>query len=151
MAFVGEVDVKLTEMVDIEDVINNEPIYSKYMLSFISEQFGIGLTEGVFRQRLLMCVIKELLEEKGIFVVRNGDDLMIKGGKLSVSIATKSITSVLIHTGLNILSEGAPVKAAGLQSELGITDIKEFALEVMKRYSEEIDDIILAGTKVRGV
>ena len=151
VSFVGECDVKLSEMVDIEDVINNEPIYSKYMLSFISEQFGIGLTEGVLRQRLLICKIKELLEERGFFAVRNGDDLIINGGKLSVSIATKSVTSVLIHTGLNIISDGAPVKAAGLQSDLGITDIKEFAIEVMKRYTEEIDDIILSGTKVRGV
>lgn len=151
VAFVGECEVKLTEMVDIEDVINNEPIYSKYMLSFISEQFGIGLTEGVFRQRLLICIIKELLEERGVFVIRNGDDLMIDNKKLSVSIATKSVTSILIHTGLNILSEGAPVEASGLKSELGISDIKEFAHEVMKRYSEEIEDIVLAGTKVRGV
>ena len=151
VAFTGECEVKLTEMVDIEDVINNEPIYSKYMLSFITEQFGINLVEGVLRQRLLICIIKELLEERGIFVVRNGDDLMIDGKKLSVSIATKSITSVLIHTGLNILSENAPVKACGLESELGITDIKEFGLEVMKRYSEELDDINLASAKVRGV
>ncbi len=151
IAFRGECKVDLTEMVDIEDVINNEPIYSKYMLSFITEQFGISLSEGVFRQRLLMCIIKELLEEKGIFVVRNGDDLMIDGRKLSVSIATKSMTSVLIHTGLNILSEGAPVKASGLTSELGIENIKEFGEEVMKRYSEELQDIELACTKVRGV
>ena len=151
VAFIGECKVDLSEMVDIEDVINNEPIYSKSMLSFISEQFGIGLTEGVLRQRLLMCVIKELLEERGIFVVRNGDDLMINDKKLSVSIATKSITSVLIHTGLNIISEGAPVKAAGLTSELGINDIKDFAMEIMKRYSEELEDIYFAGTKVRGV
>ena len=151
VAFIGECEVKLTEMVDIEDVINNEPIYSKSMLSFISEQFGIGLTEGVFRQRLLICIIKELLEEKGVFVVRNGDDLMINGKKLSVSIATKSITSILIHTGLNIISEGAPVAASGLASELGITDIKEFAVEVMNRYVDEIEDIKLASTKVRGV
>ena len=151
VAFMGECDVKLTEMVDIEDVINNEPIYSKYMLSFISEQFGIGLVEGVLRQRLLMTIIKELLEARGIFVVRNGDDLMINERKLSVSIATKSITSVLIHTGLNILSEGAPVKAAGLESELGIKDVREFALEVMDRYAAELTDIVLASTKVRGV
>ena len=151
VAFLGECKVDLTEMVDIEDVINNEPIYSKYMLSFITEQFGVNLSEGVFRQRLLICIIKELLEERGIFVVRNGDDLMIDGRKLSVSIATKSTTSILIHTGLNILSEGAPVKASGLTSELGITDVKEFAIEVMKRYSEEIEDILLATTKVRGV
>ncbi len=151
VAFIGECEVKLTEMVDIEDVINNEPIYSKLMLSFITEQFGVELSEGVFRQRLLMCIIKEILEERGVFVVRNGDDLMINGRKLSVSIATKSITSVLIHTGLNILSEGAPVKASGLKSELGIEDIKEFAQEVMKRYAEELEDIKLATTKVRGV
>ena len=151
VAFIGECEVKLTEMVDIEDVLNNEPIYSKSMLSFISEQFGVGLVEGVFRQRLLICIIKELLEEKGIFVVRNGDDLMINNKKLSVSIATKSITSVLIHTGLNIISEGAPVAASGLTSELGISDIKNFALEVMARYAEELNDIKLAATKVRGV
>ena len=151
VAFQGECEVKLTEMVDIEDVINNEPIYSKYMLSFITEQFGINLSEGVFRQRLLVTIIKELLEEKGIFVKRNGDDLIIDGKKLSVSIATKSVTSVLIHTGLNILSEGAPVSASGLTSELGITDTKAFALEVMKRYTEELDDIQYACTKVRGV
>jgi hypothetical protein len=151
VAFKGECKVDLNEMVDIEDVINNEPIYSKLMLSFISEQFGIGLTEGVLRQRLLMSIIKELLEERGIFVIRKGDDLMIDGKKLSVSIATKSITSVLIHTGLNILSEGAPVKASGLTSELGIEDIENFAKEVMKRYAAEIDDIKSAATKVRGV
>ena len=151
VAFCGECEVKLTEMVDIEDVINNEPIYSKSMLSFISEQFGIDLIEGVFRQRLLICIIKELLEEKGVLVVRNGDDLMVNNRKLSVSIATKSITSILIHTGLNIISEGAPVEASGLLSELGIEDIKSFAIEVMNKYTHELKDIQLASTKVRGV
>ena len=151
VAFTGECEVCLSEMVDIEDVINDEPIYSKNMLSFITEQFGINLSEGVLRQRLLISIIKELLEERGIFVKRNGDDLIINGGKLSVSIATKSPTSVLIHTGLNIVSEGAPVKACGLTSDLNINDIKEFANEVMTKYSDEIDDILLATTKVRGV
>ena len=151
VAFVGECEVKLTEMVDIEDVINNEPIYSKSMLSFITEQFNVNLIEGVFRQRLLICIIKEELEKRGIFVVRNGDDLTIDGKKLTVSIATKSHNSILIHTGINILSEGAPVKACGLTSELGINDIKDFGMAIMKRYSDEIDDIILASTKVRGV
>ena len=151
VAFCGECEVKLTEMVDIEDVINNEPIYSKNMLSFITEQFNVNLVEGVFRQRLLICIIKEELEKRGIFVVRNGDDLMINGAKLSVSIATKSHNSVLIHTGLNIDSAGAPVRASGLTSDLGIVDIKEFGNTIMQRYSDEVDDIILASTKVRGV
>ncbi len=151
VAFCGECEVKLPEMVDIEDVINNEPIYSKYMLSFISEQFNIGLVEGVFRQRLLMCCIKEALENRGFLVTRSGDDLFVNNKKLTVSIATKSMTSVLIHTGVNILSEGAPIEVSALKSDLGITNIKDFAIEVMKNYSEEIDDIVLASTKVRGV
>lgn len=64
----GECEVKLTEMVDIEDVINNEPIYSKYMLSFITEQFNVELVEGVFRQRLLVTCIKEALERRGFLL-----------------------------------------------------------------------------------
>lgn len=151
VAFIGECDVKLSEMVDIEDVINNEPIYSKSMLNFISEQFNVGLVEGVFRQRLLICIIKEALERRGFKIRRNGDDLFVNDKKLTVSIATKSLTSILIHTGINIISDGAPVKASGLTTDLHITDIKEFAGEVLSKYSEELDDIVLASTKVRGV
>jgi len=151
VAFVGECEVKLSEMVDIEDVINNEPIYSKSMLSFISEQFNVGLVQGVFRQRLLICIIKEALEKRGIKVTRSGDDLYVNDKKLTVSIATKSLTSILIHTGININSEGAPVKACGLSNDLGITDIEDFANEILKNYAEELDDIVMASTKVRGV
>ena len=78
-------------------------------------------------------------------------DLFYERKKLTVSIATKSINSILIHTGINIDSEGAPVKASGLTSELGITDIKELANEILEKYSQEISDIIMASTKVRGV
>ena len=151
VAFIGECEVNLNEMVDIEDVINNEPIYSKNMLSFISEQFGINLVEGVLRQRLLICTIKEVLETRGIDVIRRGDDLFVNDKKLTVSIATKSATSILIHTGINIDSNGAPVKACGLSNDLGLFDIEDIATEVMTRYSEELEDIVLASTKVRGV
>lgn len=152
VAFCGECEVKLTEMVDIEDVINNEPIYSKNMLSFIVEHFNIGLVEGVTRQRLLICIIKEALEEKlnaNFEVIRKGDDLFIEGKKLSVSIATKSLTSVLMHVGINIDPTDAPVEAIGLDY-LKILDIKGFAQTIMVKYSQEIDDIILASTKVIG-
>lgn len=151
VAFCGECDVKLSEMVDIEDVINNEPIYSKYMLSFITEQFNIGLVEGVLRQRLLMTIIKETIEDYGFVVKRSGDDLFVNDKKLSVSIATKSFNSVLIHTGLNIVSEGAPIAVSGLESDLGIKNIKEFASRIMEKYTHELEDIKLASTKVRGV
>lgn len=155
VSFCGECEVKLTEMVDIEDVINNEPIYSKSMLSFIVEHFNIGLVEGVIRQRLLICIIKEVLESllttynSPLTVTRSGDDLFVGDKKLSVSIATKTLTSVLIHLGINIDATGAPVNASDLNS-LGISDIKGFSEKVMVKYSQEIDDIILASTKVIG-
>ena len=87
VAFCGECDVKLTEMVDIEDVINNEPIYSKSMLSFIIEHFNIGLVEGVIRQRLLISIIKELLTRKfyGELVIK------IEAGNIIIVRKTENI------------------------------------------------------------
>ena len=150
VAFIGEVDVDLSEMVDIEDVINNEPIYSKKMLNFIIEQFNCSLEQMVWTQRLFMSIIKECLEKRGAKIIRDGDDLFFEGRKLSVSIATKSITSCLIHTGLNIIKEGAPIEVSDL-TEIGILDIKQFALEVMEKFNQENKSIKEATCKVRGV
>lgn len=150
VAFIGECEVHLTEMVDVEDVINNEPIYSKQMINFICETFNIGLVEGVLRQRLLITTIKEVLEkEYNIKVLRDGDDLFINDKKLSVSIATKSATSVLIHTGVNIDPTGAPISASGLNSIEGLNP-KEFAKKVIEKYAFEVEDIVMATTKVSG-
>ncbi|MBE7705135.1 MAG: DUF366 family protein [Cyanobacteria bacterium SIG29] len=153
VAFIGECEVDLSHMVDIEDVINDEPIYSKLMLSFIEENFNSSLVEMVYKQRLLVTITKELIERKNpsVKIIRNGDDLYIGEKKLSVSIATKSITSSLIHFGLNIDADGAPVNAADLIKDAKIHNIKEFALEIMKTYSEEVSDINNAACKVRGV
>lgn len=153
IAFCGECEVKLTEMVDIEDVINNEPIYSLNMLSIIVEHFGIPLIEGVFRQRLLITILKELIESEfpNANIKRNGDDIFLNGKKLTVSIATKSITSVLIHVGININPEGAPVDAAGLSTDLTVTDYKKFATDLLDKYKNELDSIQNAACKVRGV
>ena len=149
VSFIGEVDVGLDEMVDIEDVINNEPIYSQSMLNFIIEQFDIDLTAMVVAQRLFISIIKDVLEEYGVSVRRSGDDLFYQNRKLSVSIATKSVTSCLIHTALNIIKDGAPVEASDL-SEMGISDYKQFALKIMDKYKNEYEDIKLATYKVRG-
>lgn len=150
VAFEGEVDVKIDNMVDIEDVINVEPIYSKKMLNFIVEIFEIPLKQGVLIQRLLITTIKENLEKRGIIIKREGDDLFFEGRKLSVSIATKSLTSCLIHTGLNIEKEGAPIEVATLK-DFNIADIKKFANDVMKDFSDELLSIDNAVSKVRGV
>lgn len=155
VAFVGPCNVDLSEMVDIEDVKNVAPIYSPLMLHVIVEFFAGDLHQTVYRQRLLIVTAKELLEtltERR--VTRKGDDLYLPradgtSGKLSVSIATQSITSTLIHTGFNIETEGTPVATVGL-AELGV-DAAAFAAELLRRYADEVEDIWLARCKVRGV
>jgi len=150
VAFVGPVEVKLTEMVDVEDVINNEPISSDKMLNFIIEDFEVSLHHMVSNQRLFICIIKEVLEEYGFKIIRSGDDLFYEGKKLSVSIATKSLTSSLVHTALNVVSSGTPIETAAL-NDMGIVDIKEFALKILNRFVFEIEDMNFAKSKVRGV
>lgn len=154
VGFCGECDVKITEMVDIEDILDNSPIYSKKMLHFIIEHFNMELTEGVVRQRLFINIIREKILEhmpEGSKIFRDGDDLFYKEKKLSVSIAAKSINSVLIHTGLNIISEGAAIDASGLSSDMGLQNIYELGKNIIESYAKECDNIILATTKVRGV
>lgn len=154
VAFIGECDVKITEMVDIEDVIENSPIYSQKMLNFIIEHFNIGLIEGVVRQRLLMNIIREQILKylpKESEIIRNGDDLFYNGKKLTVSIAGKSINSVLIHTGINIISENAAIEASGLTSDMGLKNIYDLGKDIVDAYALECDNMLLASTKVRGI
>ncbi|GAB4420028.1 MAG: DUF366 family protein [Anaerolineae bacterium] len=154
-AFTGPCRVDLSEMVDLVDVKAAAPIYSPLMLHCIAEFFQTDLELAVYRQRLLIVTAKELLEEMtGQQVQRRGDDLYLPRrdgtpGKLSVSIATVSPTSTLIHTGFNIETEGTPVPTIGL-TELGV-DIPAFAAELLHRYAAEVQDIWLARCKVRAV
>lgn len=151
VSFIGEVDVPIDNMVDVEDKINNEPIYAKSMLNFIIEHFDYSIKEIAFAQILLIQTIREVfLDDYNVNLIRKGDDLFYNGRKLSVSIATKSTVSGLIHTALNIDCSGAPVKASDI-NEINIKDIKELAKKIMKRYTDNIEKINFAITKVRGV
>ena len=155
VVFRGPCRVELSEMVDLEDVKADAPIYSPLMLHCIAEFFQTDLEMAVYRQRLLIITAKELLETlTNRPVRRQGDDLYLARadgtpGKLSVSIATASPTSTLIHTGFNIETEGTPVPTAGL-ADLGL-DVAAFAADLLSRYAAEIEDIHLARCKVRAV
>jgi hypothetical protein len=51
---------------------------------------------------------------------------------------------------LNITTEGTPVKAAGLE-ELGVEDVDKFAVEVARRFIEEMKNVKMDASKVRPV
>lgn len=152
VAFRGPCHVELTEMVDLADVKEEAHIYSEEMLHFIVEHFDLDLEKTVTRQRLLIAIIKEQLEKTNpqLRLTRQGDDLYWGAKKLSVSIATLSPVSTLIHVGLNIISDNTPVLTVGLK-ELGLESIENFAQLITKSYLEEIESIYLARCKVRGV
>lgn len=151
VSFIGPCDVNLDHLVDLEDVKRKAPIYSESMLHFIVEHFEDDLKTVICYQRLLISLIQqELIEScEGLVLRRQGDDLFDEHHKLTVSIATASTTSCLIHTGINIISDNTPVPTKGLKDY----GVNEFALAtgVMNRYRVEMEGIKKARAKVRGV
>lgn len=150
VAFIGRVEVDADKMFDLKDVRERESIYSPRMLSFIVEHFDTDLEKAIYRQFILIMAIKEELEIREIQMQRIGDDLYLDRAKLSVSIATSTVVSTVIHAGLNIETLGTPVKTIGLH-ELGITDVSSFAENVMLRYKHELERIYEARCKARGI
>jgi uncharacterized protein len=151
VAFRGSVEVNLTEMVDIEDVINKEPIASDGMLSFIIEVFDQTLAGMVCLQRLFTAILQDELNSRllQLAVSRSGDDLFFKGRKLSVSIATVSPLSAMIHMALNIKPTGAPVSISCLD-EMGI-DWHDFAEKILAKLTEEYESMQFARVKVNWI
>jgi hypothetical protein len=151
IAFIGPVDVSLAEMVDIEDVLLKDKISSDEMLSFIIEIFHLDLIGTICLQRLFMSIICDELNSrlKGNKVRREGDDLFFNEKKLSVSIATVSPISSLIHSALNIKPSGAPVPISCLE-EMGM-EASGFAKVVMDRFCLEFESMEFARVKVNWV
>ncbi len=151
VAFIGGCRVDGESLVDLEDREAGDFIEAEMMLHFIGEHFAVGPREMNLRLRLLVAIVRELLE--GIAAVtgieRRGDDLFIGDRKLSVAIATVSPVSGLMHLGINIDPSGAPVEAVGLE-ELDV-DPAGLARAVLERYGSECRSIERALRKVRGV
>jgi len=147
VAFAGRGEVSLEHMVDLEDVKKKEPIYSPRMLHFLGEWFIDSLDQGIYLQHLFMCEIYELLWERGLKELsRRGNDIYYRGRKFSVSIATRSPVSVLMHAAVNIETEGTPIPTSGL-SEMGIEPMT-FAKAILERFSADSDVWTKARVKV---
>lgn len=150
VAFEGGCRVDLEALVDLEDARSGSIIESRRMVHFLAEHFDRSLERTVLRQRLLVVCVAEALAALGATRPdRRGDDLFVADRKLSVSIATASPVSTLIHLGVNVDAEGAPVPAADL-GELGV-EARALAGEVLERYPAEMAGIARARWKVRAV
>jgi hypothetical protein len=142
--------VKIGDLVDLADVKEKAGIYSEDMLHFIGEFFDHDLDRAILRQRLLIAIIRDVVAElSGSPVVRRGDDIYDGEDKLSVSIATLTPVSGIMHTGINISSNNTPVPTKGLK-DYGI-ETQAFGKTVLDRFAKEMEDVNVARCKVRGV
>lgn len=153
ISWIGPCNIPNEHMIDGEDLVAGEKICGDLMLHFIVEKFGIDLFAAVSLQRLLSSMAGDLIRETSTKIKttqdlrREGDDLYFNSGKLSISIATNSPVSSLIHFAVNISNDGTPVQTSALQ-DLGIEPIS-FSKKLMERFAVEVETIAVATTKVR--
>lgn len=149
VAFRGPCCIVSGEMADLAD-LDGPGIAADDMVHFVWESFAAAdLVLAVHRQRLLAAQAGEVLRELAptAMVRRLGDDLWVGAGKLSISIATVSPVSALVHFAVNAGPGGAPVRIAHL-GELGV-DPSKFARRLLHCAVEEQASIADARAKVR--
>lgn len=109
ITWIGPVNITPDNLKDFADV--GLEIKSNYMVNFICEFFDCqpaNMRIAYLRQRLLVMIFREILFEYGVTSKREGDDIFVDGGKLSISIATASLSSMKIHFALNLEDKGTP-------------------------------------------
>lgn len=158
VAWRGPCDISFEHMVDGEDLNAQAEIRGGDMLHFITEKFDMKLNGAVYMQRLLAAqacdLVRENLAAQGdlksaMRLRREGDDIYLDDGKFSISIATVSPISALVHFAVNVTNENTPVKTVSLK------DFKieptQFAKELLTRFSKEASSAEEASKKVRWV
>ena len=155
VSWVGPCSVSFEHMVDGEDLLAKSKIEGGKMLHFIVEKFRVDLLTAVSLQRVLASLCFELCLEmtcsktNAMSWTRKGDDIFFENRKLSISIATVSPSSALIHFAVNVENTGTPVPTVAL-SEFQI-EAEDFAKKLMSRFSDELRSIEEASMKVKWV
>ncbi|WP_458403231.1 DUF366 family protein [Methanobrevibacter sp.] len=162
VTWIGPVNIAPDNLKDFADV--GLEIKSSNMVNFICEFFDqqpTNMRVAYLRQRLLVMIFREILTEKGISTKREGDDIFVDGRKLSISIASVSLSSAKIHFALNLEDKGTP----GDVETIGLYDIKvndsqifdednvlDLIDETVQRFIEELETIEndISKTKVLG-
>jgi len=161
IAFRAPAKVEAEGMIDMEDVLNNDFIYSDDMMHFLYEVPLLTNTFGaVAFQRLFNTQVANILSNDFVKapIEMKGDDMMVikdfvqrgvkqQKGKASVSIVQVKDGAALGHTAINNRAgDKAPVFAYSchLQDEL----VEEFMNRVINMFYELTEDIFVATTKI---
>lgn len=153
--------MKVTDnLIDLEDAMNKDFIYSEDAINFCMEIPKIDLFGGIAFQRLMNTYIGNILAEKYLkcSILVDGDDLMVQkehnqggiiqqSGKASVSIASQNNGAVLIHTGINI-NAGKQAPAFAFSTKLNDIECNDFMADIINTFYDTVNDIFVASTKV---
>ena len=134
------------------------------MVNFICEFFDQqppNMRVAYLRQRLLVMIFRETLAEYGVETKREGDDIFVDDRKLSISIASVSLSSSKIHFAFNLEDKGTPddVETIGLydieinnQQIFNEDNLVDLINEVVDRFIKELETIEndISKTKVLG-
>ncbi|WP_415063832.1 DUF366 family protein [Bdellovibrio sp.] len=155
VAWQGACSIPFEHMVDGEDLLAKAVIQGDEMLHFIIEIFDRDLFSGVSLQRLFASICRDYLQTQAASVLvgkslrRDGDDIYLDDRKLSISIATKSPVSVLVHFAMNVTNKGTPVETLSLR-DLQL-DPRRVAEDLMTHFRKEYISMVTATHKVRPV
>lgn len=149
VAFLGSCDVTPAHMIDLEDREAGARIASPLMLHFIVEHFDPDLERIILKQRLLVALVRDAVEDRAGRRLRRVDSDLYDGeAKLSVSIASGGPVSAKIHMGINVdAPDDVGVPTRGLR-ELGV-EPEALAEEILRRYPEENRTLAEDRAKVR--
>lgn len=151
VTWIGPVNITPDNLKDFADV--GLEIKSSNMVNFICEFFDQQPTNmriAYLRQRLLVMIFREILTEYGVVTTREGDDIFVGGAKLSISIASVSLSSAKIHFALNLEDRGTPddVKTIGLydikinnQQVFTENNLMELINKTVSRFIDELETI----------
>jgi hypothetical protein len=161
IAFRAPMNVNLDGMIDQEDILQGDYIYSDDAINFCWEIPNICKIGAVAFQRLLNTQIANVLSSKYIKkpIEVDGDDLMVHSefegsdgtlqqiGKCSVSITYSKDGVAIGHTGINI---NAGRKAPKFAYSTLLTDdqAKEFMQDIIDIFYAMVDDIFIASCKI---
>jgi hypothetical protein len=151
--------VEADGMIDHEDVLQNDFIYSDDAVNFCWEIPGLDSFGAVAWQRLFNTGIANMLQSLiNAPIEVDGDDLIVHKefmsggiiqpkGKCSVSITYTKDGAALGHTGINVR---AGDKAPSFAYSTNLTDdqVKQFQDAVIEMFYAMNDDMFLATTKI---
>ena len=153
ISFVSPMTVEGDNLIDLEDSLNKDFIYSESAMNFIMEIPNKDIWGGVLFQRLLNAQVGSLLCGKYLQVdgYVDGDDIMVDtpegAKKASVSIAAQKNGAVLIHLGINI-NAGERAPSFAYSTNLPEETAYQFMLDVETIFNSILIDVFTATTKI---